>query len=435
MKIPFNKKNIIILVIFIILIGSAFIKVNFFKFYSIYFEYKYKITKNIIKKQNLKKLETIKNNKIIFDKEEYNFIKFPLSDYGVKYKKKYVHRPIGYFDIYNNRIIFVSYDGSIYYSNNINEIKKNKLVLKKIKILNYDFNFDDDDDNFYRNIVIRDILVDKENLYIVTNGRSKLNNDYYGLTKILYGKINLDVSEISLKEFFNSEVKIFNIKDWSHTGGRMVKYKDSSFLLTVPDHALMDDYKKLESLINSDKSVIGKILLIKNGKFSTFSYGHRNPQGLYYDSENDLIFETEHGPTGGDEINLIKNKKNYGWPSTTYGAHINGLNKYRNHDKNGFIEPLKYWWPRNCAMSEIIKIDNNFNSNWKDEYTLMNACLSGSYNQGESLYRWKFDKKKEKLIKRGKYFIGDRIRDLKYSKKNKVLIILLENQKQIALIY
>ena len=65
----------------------------------------------------------------------------------------------------------------------------------------------------------------------------------------------------------------------------------------------------------------------------------------------------------------------------------------------------------------------------------MNACLSGSYNQGESLYRWKFDKKREKLIKKGKYFIGDRIRDLKYSKKNKVLIILLENQKQIALIY
>ena len=59
--------------------------------------------------------------------------------------------------------------------------------------------------------------------------------------------------------------------------------------------------------------------------------GHRNPQGLFFDKENNLILETEHGPMGGDEINLIEVKKinekeiqNYGWPVVSAGEHYRG---------------------------------------------------------------------------------------------------------------
>ena len=65
----------------------------------------------------------------------------------------------------------------------------------------------------------------------------------------------------------------------------------------------------LTDKINSDNSIIGKILLIDNKNFEVFSRGHRNPQGIFYDLNDDLIFETEHGPTGGDEINLIKKNR------------------------------------------------------------------------------------------------------------------------------
>lgn len=50
-----------------------------------------------------------------------------------------------------------------------------------------------------------------------------------------------------------------------------------------------------------------------------WSYGHRNPQGLLYDSETKQLWDTEHGPMGGDELNLVEPGKNYGWPVITYG--------------------------------------------------------------------------------------------------------------------
>ncbi len=435
MKKYLNKKNLTIISIFIIIL-AVFVKLNFYKFYSIYFTHKYNYTKNIIEGKNLKLLEIMDDNKIFFEKDEYKFQKFPLEKYGVFFKKKYIHRPVGYFDVYMDRIIFVSYDGTIFYSNNIDEIKNNNnLIFKKFKTINLDLEFDEEDNQPYRNIKIRDILIDDDKLYLVTNGRTKLSNDnYYGSTNILYGNINLNSFSIKIKKFYSPDEKIFNIGDWAHSGGRLVKYKNSSFLLAVPDYALKIDSESFAKLIKSDESIIGKILLIKDGKSKTFSYGHRNPQGLFYDQENDLIFETEHGPTGGDEINLIKYKKNYGWPDATYGAKIQGLNKFRNHKKNGYVEPLKYWWPANCAQSEIIKVDKNFNYNWK-KYTLISACLSGSKNQGESIYRWEFDPKKEKLIKKNKYYIGDRIRDIKYLKEKKIILMLLENQKSLVLIF
>jgi len=66
----------------------------------------------------------------------------------------------------------------------------------------------------------------------------------------------------------------------------------------------------------------------------------------------------------------------------------------------------------------------------------LNACLSGSgANQGYSIYRWEYDLKKRKLTKKNQYHIGDRIRDLKYSSKFKTILLMLEDQKSIGLIF
>ena len=74
-------------------------------------------------------------------------------------------------------------------------------------------------------------------------------------------------------------------------------------------------------LAQDEESVNGKIIKINinNSDYEIFSMGHRNPQGLYYDRENNFILETEHGPMGGDEINLIEVNniedkiQNFGW--------------------------------------------------------------------------------------------------------------------------
>ena len=338
-----------IVLIFLIVSLSVLIKANYFKLKSIYVKNNYLwLTKNTIEKKNLKSQELLKNNKIFFEYQEYKFLKFPLDKYGVFFRDKYIHRPIGYLDVYKDRIILVTYDGSIFYSNNINEIKNNNLSLNKINVLNYDFDFNNEDKLNYRNIKIRDILVDEDKLYIVTNGRQKIDpnlkpgdkhdKNYYGSTNILVGKLNLDEPTIQLESFFSSGEEKYIINDWSHTGGRLVKYKNSSFLLAVPDYEI--EYEKMKKLINDDKTIIGKVLLIKNGKSKIFSYGHRNPQGLFYDQENDLIFETEHGPQGGDEINKIVQGQNYGWPLASYGnSYFNNKQKYYKSHKKTPLPP------------------------------------------------------------------------------------------------
>ena len=97
------------------------------------------------------------------------------------------------------------------------------------------------------------------------------------------------------------------------------------------------------------------------------SKGHRNPQGLFYDKMNKFILSTEHGPYGGDEINMImlnhKGLQNFGWPIASYGEHYTDpkkvkIKKYpllKSHRDHGFIEPLKYFVP-SIGISEIVKI-------------------------------------------------------------------------------
>ena len=78
---------------------------------------------------------------------------------------------------------------------------------------------------------------------------------------------------------------------------------------------------------------------------SIFSYGHRNPQGLAVHPQTGRVWETEHGPMGGDELNLITPGLNYGWPEVTYGLNYNGavISKFRR--KPGMEVPNLYWVP------------------------------------------------------------------------------------------
>jgi glucose/arabinose dehydrogenase len=76
-----------------------------------------------------------------------------------------------------------------------------------------------------------------------------------------------------------------------------------------------------------------------------WSYGHRNPQGLAIQPESGRLFEQEHGPTGGDEINVIEKGKNYGWPVVTYGTDIWGGQQATGTASPGMEQPVKYFDP------------------------------------------------------------------------------------------
>jgi glucose/arabinose dehydrogenase len=78
---------------------------------------------------------------------------------------------------------------------------------------------------------------------------------------------------------------------------------------------------------------------------SIWSYGHRNPQGLAFEPNTGQLWSTEHGPRGGDELNLILSARNYGWPVITYGINYNGTPITELTAKDGLEQPVVYWTP------------------------------------------------------------------------------------------
>jgi glucose/arabinose dehydrogenase len=90
-------------------------------------------------------------------------------------------------------------------------------------------------------------------------------------------------------------------------------------------------------------------------KKSIWSYGHRNPQGLFYNSDTGILWESEHGPKGGDELNIIQPGKNYGWPVITFGINYDGTIITKDTARIGMEQPVTYWIPSiaPCGMTFI----------------------------------------------------------------------------------
>ena len=277
---------------------------------------------------------------------------------------------------------------------------------------------------------LKDLLIDQNQIFI--SYTEEIENDCWN-TSIINGEINYE--EINFKKLFSSDEcvsqknnidKEFNAHQ---SGGRIINFDNNHILLTTGDY-------RTRQLAQNKGSINGKILKINilDSSFEIISMGHRNPQGLYFDRENKFILETEHGPMGGDEINLINiedinegNTLNFGWAISSAGEHYGGKIKdnknkynkyplYNSHSKYGFIEPLKSFVP-SIGISEISKIENN---------TYVVSSL-----KDKSLYFFNLDKKKE-IINLKRVEISERIRDLKF--KNDKLYLFLEDSPSIGIV-
>jgi glucose/arabinose dehydrogenase len=106
-----------------------------------------------------------------------------------------------------------------------------------------------------------------------------------------------------------------------------------------------------------------------------WSYGHRNPQGLAIKPGTDEIWESEFGPRGGDELNIIERSKNYGWPIATYGREYHGP-KIAEGKKAGTVQPITYWVPSISPSALAFYSGTNF-PEWKNNIFL--ACLGDQH--------------------------------------------------------
>ncbi len=103
---------------------------------------------------------------------------------------------------------------------------------------------------------------------------------------------------------------------------------------------------------------------VKNAKTAIYSYGHRNPQGMNIHPETGKIWIHEHGPQGGDEINIVKKGKNYGWPKITYGINYDDSVITDDTALPNMEQPLHYWTP-SIAPSGMVFVTSDKYPAWK----------------------------------------------------------------------
>jgi glucose/arabinose dehydrogenase len=139
----------------------------------------------------------------------------------------------------------------------------------------------------------------------------------------------------------------------NHFGSRLVFDNENHLIFSASDRQEQDNAQLLSNhlgkviRLNDDGSVPSDNPFVgENGaKPEIYSYGHRNIQGLTIHAETGKIYAHEHGPMGGDELNLIEAGKNYGWPSITFGLNYNGTIVSSDTARTGMEQPIKYWVP------------------------------------------------------------------------------------------
>ena len=107
----------------------------------------------------------------------------------------------------------------------------------------------------------------------------------------------------------------------------------------------------------------------RGAKPEIWSYGHRNPQGLIYDADTKNLWDVEHGPRGGDELNLVEKGKNYGWPVITYGINYDGTSITDKTSQEGLEQPVTYWVP-SIAPCGMTQVKGDKYDGWKNNFLI-----------------------------------------------------------------
>ena len=205
--------------------------------------------------------------------------------------------------------------------------------------------------------------------------------------------------------------------DYNGIGGASLVLNNKVYLTIGAPEA---SSQQIRNLSQDKLSYYGKILEFNANEIynedikflEILSYGHRNPQGLI--NYNDNFFSTEHGPYGGDELNIILKDNNYGWPLSSYGTKYfrndvdngkrgSGESFFPSHIDNGFVEPLYTFIPSE-AISDLTQCPKVL----KEYYS--KPCLLLSSLKAGSLFVVILDNNMKRVVSIEKIIIGLRLR-------------------------
>lgn len=268
-------------------------------------------------------------------------------------------KPGGFLLNHEDEVIFITGDASFY------KVQKNNLYETVIFTRKIKSNLDEVINNPLLNKVskvsVRGVAI-YGNLFFITY-TNEVSDKCYNL-QVAYSEIN-DLNNLEFKDFTNFVecVKITDIYNTQlHESGGALAFNHKNLYLSVGNFG---SYYSAQN----ENSIFGKILKIDldTKEVTIFSKGHRNIQGMVV--QNNLLYAVEHGPKGGDELNVIdlniKNKiQNFGWPLSSYGDHYDGLFRlnaplYKSHKLFGFEEPALYFTP-SIGISDIKLKDDKF---------------------------------------------------------------------------
>jgi aldose sugar dehydrogenase len=200
----------------------------------------------------------------------------------------------------------------------------------------------------------------------------------------------------------------------NHYGCRIVQANDDNLFVTLGEHFsyrneaqnLANHLGKLIRIAPDGSAPAGNPFVGRaEAKPEIWSYGHRNPQGLALHPVTGKLWEHEHGPRGGDEVNIIEKGKNYGWPVIGYGIDYSGARIHESTHKAGMEQPLKYWVP-SIAPSGMTFYSGDLFASWRGGLFL--GALAG-----QVLVRLELDGEKvvneERLLQQ----LRERIRDVR----------------------
>jgi len=221
-----------------------------------------------------------------------------------------------------------------------------------------------------------------------------------------------------LQEIFVAKPKLDSAH---HFGCRLVFDNDKKLFISLGDRTKQDQAQLTSNHIgvvvrvNDDGSVPSDNPFIDGQAPEIFSYGHRNVQGMALHPVSGQIWTHEHGPKGGDEVNILAKGANYGWPKITYGVNYNGTSITDKTEMDGMLQPLTYWVPSIAPSGMAFYTGDEF-PEWKGNLlvgSLKFRYLNRMHMDGEKVV------KQEELLKDR----NDRIRDVKQAPDGSIYLL------------
>ncbi|MEX2657096.1 MAG: PQQ-dependent sugar dehydrogenase [Balneolales bacterium] len=171
----------------------------------------------------------------------------------------------------------------------------------------------------------------------------------------------------------------------SHFGGRITFDDDRYVYMSIGDRGNRDlaqdlsVYNSMVLRLHDDGSVPSDNPFVndEDALSEIYSYGHRNIQGMQLHPETRMVWSHEHGPRGGDEVNIVRPGRNYGWPEITYGINYDGSTITSDTARAGMEQPLLYWRP-SIAPSGLAIVASDRYPGWSGN-TLLAGALSPQY--------------------------------------------------------